>query len=129
MTLVSASNKVYDGTTAAVVSGGTLAGVIAPDAVSVSTTGTFATANVGVGIVVTIALTGANAGNYTLTQPGLPAHITVAVLTIPARSVTKAYGSLLTGGPGSIAFTPTGLKNGETIGSVTIAYAGRIGNY
>jgi len=122
VTLVSASNKVYDGTTTATVTGGVLSGVILFDVVSVSTTGTFASANVGTGILVTVALTGANAGNYTLTQPGITANITVATLTITANNIPKVYGTLLTGGPGSIAFTSSGLKNGETIGSVTMAY-------
>ena len=106
----------------ATITGGTLTGVIAPDAVSVSTTGTFASPNVANGIAVTILLTGANAGNYTLTQPGATANITPAALTITATSVSKVYGNVLTSGPGSVAFTSTALQNGETIGSVTMTY-------
>ncbi len=121
VSLAVASDKVYDGTTAATITGGVLAGIISPDVVSVSTSGTFASPNVGAGIVVSVALTGANAGNYTLTQPGITANITAAPLTITA-GISKVYGTLLTGGPGSTAFTPTGLKNGETIGSVTATY-------
>ncbi len=48
--------------------------------------------------------------------------ITEANLTITANDVHKTYGQTLTGGSGSTAFTPAGLQNSETIGSVTIAY-------
>ncbi|MEO6977995.1 MAG: YDG domain-containing protein, partial [Mucilaginibacter sp.] len=122
VTLAVASNKNYDGTTAATITGGVLSGVISGDAVTVSTTGTFASPNVGSGIGVTVALAGANASNYTLTQPGITANITAASLTITATNVSKVYGNFLTGGPGSVAFTSGGLQNGETIGSVTMAY-------
>jgi hypothetical protein len=70
--------KVYDGTTAATITG-TLSGVIAPDVVTFNGTGTFASANPGTGIAVTSTstLSGADAGNYSLTQPtGLTGTIT-----------------------------------------------------
>ncbi|MGZ3764824.1 MAG: beta strand repeat-containing protein, partial [Mucilaginibacter sp.] len=117
-----ASNKVYDGTTNATISSGTLVGVILPDVVTLSPSGTFASANVGTAIPITVAITGANAGNYSVTQPVLSANITVHPLTITATGVSKIYGDILTGGPGSVAFTTSGLQNGETIGSVTITY-------
>lgn len=81
---VTAANKVYNGTTVATVSGGTLSGVVPADAanVSISTTGTFASANVGTGIAVTVALTGSAASNYMLTQPVVTADITIASQTI-----------------------------------------------
>lgn len=84
VTGVVAQNKVYDGTLVATVSGGTITGVIASDAsnVSVSTVGTFATANVGAGIVVTVSLTGSASANYALTQPTVTADITKANQTI-----------------------------------------------
>jgi hypothetical protein len=75
-----ASNKVYNGNTAAVITG-TLAGVINSDVVTFTGTGTFATSNVGTGIAVTASCTigGANAAYYTLVQPtGLFADITKA---------------------------------------------------
>ncbi|WP_309329386.1 YDG domain-containing protein [Mucilaginibacter sp.] len=87
-----AANKVYDGTTTATITGGTLIGVVSPDVVSVSTTGVFANANVGTGITVTIAITGASAGNYTLTQPGITANITPKALTITGATISnKSY--------------------------------------
>ncbi|BAU52226.1 putative Ig domain-containing protein [Mucilaginibacter gotjawali] len=60
--------------------------------------------------------------NYTITYA--PGNIVVgqANLTITANSVTKTVGTTLTSGPGSTAFTSTGLQNGETIGSVTMTY-------
>ena len=90
ITGISASNKVYNGTTAATINtaSAVLVGVIQPDVVTLNTTGvtgTFADKNVGTAKVVTTAgftLSGANAGNYTLTQPSLTANITAASLTV-----------------------------------------------
>jgi len=77
------------------------------------------------GSVVASAATGGsfNPANYTITY--LPDDIIVApaALTITASTVNKTFGATLTGGPGSTAFTSTGLQNGETIGSITIAYS------
>jgi len=125
ITSAAASNKPYDGTTAATITG-TLSGVVNGDVVTLNGTGTFASANVGTGIAVTSTSTlgGSGASNYTLTQPtGLTANITQATLTITANNVTKTYGTAITGGSGSTAFTSTGLASGQTIGSVTIAYS------
>ena len=81
-----ADNKVYDGTTVANITGGDLVGIVGSDEVYILTTaGVFASANVGNAIAVTPTLTidGAQATNYTLTQPtGLTANITKAALTI-----------------------------------------------
>lgn len=120
----SVTTKVYDGTTAAVITG-TLFGIVAPDVVTLSGTGTFASANVGSGISVTSTSTlgGANAGNYSLAQPsGLTGNITAKALTITADVVNKTYGTLITGAAGSTAFTSIGLVGAQTVGSVTVAY-------
>jgi hypothetical protein len=94
---VRASNKEYDGTTVATLTGGTLSGLINGDIVSLNPgTGSFADANVGTGKTVTASgytITGTDAGNYTLTQPiGLSADITKATPLItwenPADVVT-----------------------------------------
>ncbi|MBI5911850.1 MAG: hypothetical protein HY848_18125, partial [Betaproteobacteria bacterium] len=95
---LSAQNKVYDATTVASVSG-TLAGVIAGDAVSLATpTGSFNNKNVGSAKPVTVtglALTGADAGNYSFTSPSgatLSADITPASLTLSGLSAqNKVY--------------------------------------
>jgi hypothetical protein len=97
---VAAQNKVYDGTTIAQLSGtATLNGQVSGDAVSLVTSNAiaaFANPNVGTSKPVTVsgyAITGADAGNYTLTQPaGLTANITGKVLTImsvPAPVMTS----------------------------------------
>lgn len=80
----SASNKAYDGTDIAVISG-SVTGLIGSDNVTFNGTGTFASVNVGTAITVTSTstITGADAAKYTLTQPtGLIADITLASQTI-----------------------------------------------
>ena len=121
------SNKVYDGTTTASLSNGTLVGVVVADAANVTLTqaGTFADKNVGVAKVVTAANTigGTESGNYTLTQPtGLSADITAKALGLDIPGATRTY-------DGSTSITPTGaigltgVIGGDTVnlgvGSVT----------
>jgi len=91
----------YGTGSAATVAVGTYSGAITPSA---ATGGTFA------------------AGNYTITYTTNSIVVTPATLTITANNATKTYGNVITGGTGSTAFTSTGLVNGQTIGSVTIAY-------
>jgi hypothetical protein len=113
------ANKVYDGTTAATLTG-TLNGIVGSDNVSFNPNGTFASANASTGIVVTASLTGTAAGNYTLS--GLTANITPAPLTITVGAKSKTYGTALTSASGITAFSSSGLISGQTIGSVTITY-------
>ncbi|WP_245569852.1 YDG domain-containing protein, partial [Flavobacterium soli] len=97
ITGAAASNKTYNGTTAATITG-TLSGILLTDVVTLNGTGTFDTANAGTGKAVTSTSTlgGADAGNYTLTQPiGLTADITKANQTItfgalPAKTTSDA---------------------------------------
>ena len=110
-----ASNKVYDGTMAAVVSG-TAQGIIAGDDAQMAlTTGDFASANVGTRISVTPtgSITGTAGSNYNLLNyvpGGLWANITPAPLGL---TVSATYsGSNVFINP---SFVPTGLVNGETI--------------
>ena len=90
-------------------------------------TGAAATAAVGTytGSVTPSAASGGtfNPANYTSIVYAL-GNIIVnpAQLTITANTVTKNFGTTITGGPGSTAFTAAGLQNGQTIGSVTVAY-------
>lgn len=51
-------------------------------------------------------------------------YVAPAPLTIAARYFQKFYGSNITLGAGNANFTATGLKNNETIGSITLAAAG-----
>jgi gliding motility-associated-like protein len=100
ITGISADNKVYDGTTTAILSTGSaaLVGVLPGDIVNLissGATGSFADKNIGTAKIVTTALftlDGADAGNYTLTQPVLTANITTASLTITGVKVLdKVY--------------------------------------
>ncbi len=95
-----AQNKPFDGNTNATITG-TLSGVISPDVVTFIGTGTFASSAVGNGIAVTSISTlgGADAGNYTLTQPtGLTANITGPPTIIVDVATTTNYldGGILT---------------------------------
>ena len=103
------SNKVYDGTNTATVTGGSLVGIVGSDVVTLTQSGTFAQTSIGTGIAITSTCTlgGANAGNYLLTQPSLTARdITVKALTVSSPAVTsKVY-------DGTTAATITGTLSG-----------------
>src|SRR4029079_14737166 len=96
-----ADNKQYDGNTTATVdfSSATLAVVVSGDSVSINSSGygaSFATKTVANGKPVTVigvTLSGGDAGNYTVTQPGgLTADITAKNLTINgATANNKQY--------------------------------------
>ena len=80
-----ANGKTYDSNTAAVLTGGTLSGILGADAVTLNQIGVFASPNAATNIAVTAAetLSGSSAGNYTLTQPtALSATIAKAPLTV-----------------------------------------------
>ncbi len=91
----SSADKVYNGNRVAVISGGTLQGVINPDVVTLQQTGLFDTKNVGSSKIVTSTSTinGVDASNYFLTQPVIPnASITVKTITITgAVASNKVY--------------------------------------
>ena len=118
-----ASGKVYDGGTAATLSGGQLVGVIGQDSVTLGQAGNFASRNVGSNIAITAAdtLSGTDAGNYQLTQPtGLSAGITPATLSVSGQgALGKVY-------DGTSAVTPlggtlTGIVAGDQVGLVADA--------
>lgn len=98
-----ADDKEFDGNTTATVDFtlAALNGVIAPDVVGFDAAGysaNFNNINVGAGKPVTVAgvvLTGADAGNYTLTQPVLGAAINPKELTINAVIEDKVYDGLV----------------------------------
>ncbi|NRT55254.1 YDG domain-containing protein [Sphaerotilus uruguayifluvii] len=116
-----AANKVYDGTTAATLSGGTLVGVVGSDAVTLTQAGSFADRNAGSGKTVTASdsLGGLDAGNYTLVQPsGLSADITRKAITI---SGTVAAGKTY---DGTSAATVSGGSLGGLIGGDTVNITG-----
>lgn len=121
-----AQNKVYDTTTNATLTGGTLQGVLGNDVVTLTQTGSFASKNVGNAIVVTAAdtLGGAGAGNYALTQPGgLAANITPAAASLlyTANPATSVYGNQPAALTGTV--TPQGLLGQDTLASSTTGQA------
>ena len=134
---LSANPKAYDGTATATISsnGVVLSGVITADAnfVGLSTSGyaaTFNDASVGSNKPVAISglsLTGTRATHYTLIQP---THLTASIsnayslplLSIFVSHTNKVYGQTLTFA--GTEFTTTGLTNGDTVASVTLASSG-----
>lgn len=131
ITGLTAADKVYDGTTAAAISGGTLNGVIAADAGSVSATmptaGTFSDKNVGTGKTVTFALitlSGTQAVNYSLTQPAsLSADITPKPVTAAVTIEDKTYDAT-TDAAAQVSVSSAQLCSGDslTITGVTASF-------
>jgi len=130
------TTKTYDGTTTATVSGGTVVGAVSGDTVSVNTTGTFASANAGTGIGVTITLAGADATNYSLTQPGITGTINKANPVFNSISIAVGVGStyalpggITTTSDGALSYSiantavatiSSGNINGVAVGSTTL---------
>ncbi|RRJ94967.1 filamentous hemagglutinin N-terminal domain-containing protein [Opitutaceae bacterium TAV4] len=121
-------SKVYDGTLAAnILTHGTLDGlVVGDDAVTLALTAAYGDKNVGEGKAVTgtYALTGAGAGNYTLTGNAFTgtASITPASLTLGEQgtvAASKVYDGLLTLGVLTHG-TLSGLVTGDTV-TLTLA--------
>ena len=104
---LTASNKVYDATTAATslinVSGAQIDGIQGSDSITFgpsSPSATFGTKTVGNNKTITITgitIAGANAGNYTLTQPTLTANITSRTLTVSGITATDRVYDRTTG--------------------------------
>lgn len=102
---VAASNKIYDGTTTATITA-TLQGVADGDSVQLTPPAAdFDTKDAGTGKAVTIAaggsftISGADAANYTLTQPtvsSLTADITPATLTAPGNQTVTIRNNVTT---------------------------------
>ena len=70
--------------------------------------------------VVTLSSSGAAPVSITTASSGN--SVAAVSLIITANNVTNVFGTALTGGAGSTAFTSSGLTNGETIGTVTVSY-------
>jgi hypothetical protein len=132
VTGVTASDKVYNANAVAVLhtAGAALVGVFSGDTVTLSTgsaVGTFATKDVGQNIAVSVAgltIGGAQAGDYTLAQPGTTANITPATLTVSGIfAYDKVYNgnTVATFNAGSAALT--GVYGGDTVTLDTSATA------
>jgi hypothetical protein len=96
---ITASSKVYNGNTSAslVLGSASLVGIVSGDTVTLNTsgaTGTFSSANAGLNLAVQVAglvLAGADAGNYTVTQPSTTANITPASVSIAISNTSFTY--------------------------------------
>jgi endonuclease YncB( thermonuclease family) len=130
---LTANNKIYNRTTSATLTSNNVAlvGVVTSDTVSLNTNGylaNFASANVGNGIAVTVSaltLSGASAGNYTLTQPvGLTANITAAQVTIGSglTANNKVYNGTTTATLTSNNVALVGVVTSDTVSLNTNGY-------
>jgi filamentous hemagglutinin family protein len=119
VTGATASNRTYDGTTTAAITGATIT-ALGADSVSLTnaTSGGFADKNIGIGkaVSMTAGLTGADAGNYTLVQQtGMSANVTPATLTYRATPAFFWNGQV----PGDLNGAVTGLVGGDTLTDAT----------
>ena len=121
---ITAANKVYDASTAATLNttSATLVGVFNGDTVNLNAggaTGTFASENVGTGITVTVAgltISGAQASDYTLTQPTTTANITPAGLTVSGiTAANKVYDASTAATLNTTSATLVGVFSGDTV--------------
>ncbi len=118
ITGASVTTKIYDASTDAEITGGSLVGVLNNEVALVSGTGTFNTKNVSTDKAVTAnySLNGTSEAiaNYSLTQPtGLAGTVTAKELTILSAAVTlKTYDANTNA---TITGTLSGLVNSETV--------------
>jgi YDG domain/MBG domain (YGX type) len=111
-----AAGRAYDATLTTTVSGATLAGVIAGDAVGLG--GLLADPNVGIAKPVSLALTGIDGGNYSIIQPvpGMTATITPRSLSVTADNKFMMFGGTIP--PLTYTVGGSGLAGVDTIASV-----------
>ena len=130
------AGRTYDGLTdATITSNGALTGggstsgdgkYITGDTVSLVSTGasaTFGSKNAGTETATAsgYTLSGAQAGDYTLTQPTATATIAQKALTITANSQSDTYGDTL----GTLTYTNSGLATGDSFsGALSTAHGG-----
>src|SRR5262249_38722293 len=116
---ITAADKVYDASTNATLNtvSAALVGVISGDTVTLNTasaSGAFADKNVGTSKTVYVSamsLSGADAGNYSLTQPTTTASISKAGLTVTANDQSRAAGQA---NP-TLTASYSGFVGGETL--------------
>ena len=114
---VSSDGSTYTTTAIFTQSGGSASGTL-----SLRLAGTATVTGSYNGLNVPLTSTGATTRNITTAASGN--IVSAKGLTITASNVSKPFGTTLAGGPGSTAFSSSGLISPETIGSVTIAYGG-----
>jgi hypothetical protein len=117
-----AASRIYNGTTDATLTGGTLNGMASGDTVTLTQVGHFTSPDAGTGVPVTAtdALVGAGAGNYVLTEPtDIVANITPATLTYTAASASFTAGQTPSGLSGTLAgFVAGDTELNATVGSL-----------
>ena len=93
---------------------------------AVSGSGGAATAAVGSYTITASAATGGTftASNYSITYVTGTLTVNAAALTVTASPQSKTYGQTVNFGSGIALFSSSGLQNGETIGTVTLAVSG-----
>jgi hypothetical protein len=92
-------------------------------------TTSFNTATLGVaGSPYTVTYSFAGNANFSAaTDTSTSVTVTPAALSVTASAESKTYGQTVSFGSGSTLFTSSGLQNGESIGSVTLAVSGNGG--
>lgn len=114
---ITANNKPYDALTTATLAGAPVfTGLVGGDIVT-PLTASFGNKTVGNAKPVTLTMTGPQAANYTLTDPGLTANITPATLTVTPVVSNKLYDDLLTGTLASCGYA--GLIGGDVVNPCT----------
>jgi hypothetical protein len=136
LTITAGNQTVAYGTPVATVTG---AGIYTPSgfkngetasvitgSVTYTTTYTATTAAGTAGVTITPVVSGLSATNYSFLAANGAVTVNKAVLTITAASRTKIYGELVTFGTTvpSADFTVSGLKNSDTVDSITLTSAG-----
>lgn len=132
VTGISASNKVYNGVTAAalVTTNAAFTGMIPGDLLNVWTaSGAFVDKNVGVGKTVNISsivLGGTDARNYTLANAtaSSTADITSKALTVTASAASKVYDGLAFTGGNGVTYAGFVKNESSTVLGGTLGYAG-----
>ena len=111
--------KTYDGTQTATLTGATLSGVVGGDPVTLgnATSGTFNTKDMGTGksVSTVMTLSGASAGNYTLTQPALTGEITAMPLAITGVTANNRIYDGTTTAVLTVGALSGGVISGETV--------------
>lgn len=117
--IFTANDKVYDGTVAATGTITGVTGILAGDDVVITGTGVFSDKNAGAGKTVQATgamLTGAQAGNYTITVTGADtATISPLAVTATVGPISKTYDGTTTASPALI--TINGVLAGDDLGT------------